>query len=85
MHSTKLRRTGEIDLCHIKRSKLFLNVTTSEKKNGFLLIEVFRKIINTQNDGHLDQLWVAIYYLSGYVVILHFDQFLRLKTMREDK
>jgi len=30
----------------------FLKVTTYEKKNGFLLIEVFRKLFNTQNYGH---------------------------------
>jgi hypothetical protein len=30
----------------------FLNVTTSEKKNGFLLIETFRKLFNPQNDDH---------------------------------
>ena len=38
-----------------------LETTTYEKKNGFLLREVFRKIFNTQNDGHLDLLWVAIF------------------------
>jgi hypothetical protein len=31
----------------------FLKITTGEKKTGFLLIEVFRKQINPQNDGHL--------------------------------
>jgi hypothetical protein len=43
----------------------FLYVTTSKKENGFLLIEVFSKLINPQNDGHLDQLRVAVYYLLG--------------------
>jgi len=47
----------------------FLYITTSEKKNGFFLIETFRKLISPQNDGHLDQLRVAIYYLSGVVSI----------------
>ncbi len=42
----------------------FLYVTTYEKKNGFLLIEVFRKLFNPQNDGHLEQFRVAI-VLSG--------------------
>ncbi len=45
----------------------FFFVTTLEKKNGFLLIETFRKLFNPQNYGHLDQLRVAIYYLSGNV------------------
>jgi hypothetical protein len=43
----------------------FLYVTTSKKENGFLLIEVFSKLINPQNDGHLDQLRVAVYYFLG--------------------
>jgi hypothetical protein len=30
----------------------FSQITTSETKNGFLLIEIFRKLFNTQNDGH---------------------------------
>jgi hypothetical protein len=30
----------------------FLESTTSETKNGFLLIEVFRKLFNPQNNGH---------------------------------
>jgi hypothetical protein len=30
----------------------FLNVTTSEKKNGFLSIEGFGKLIKPQNYGH---------------------------------
>ncbi len=34
------------------RSPTFLNITTYEKKTGFLLIEVFRKLFNTQNYGH---------------------------------
>jgi len=43
---------------------VLLNVTTYEKKTGFLLIEVFRKLINPQIEGHLDQHWVAISYIS---------------------
>jgi hypothetical protein len=31
---------------------MFLKVTTPETKNGFLLIETFKKPINTQNYGH---------------------------------
>jgi hypothetical protein len=50
-----------------KRCWLLFFFTTSEKESGFLLIETFRKLFNAQNDGHLDQLRVAIYYLSGSV------------------
>ena len=32
------------------------NVTTCETKIGFLLIEVFERFVNPQNDGHLDQI-----------------------------
>jgi hypothetical protein len=49
-------------------------VTTSEVKTGLLLIETFRKLFNPQNDGHLDQIWVAISYMSGSVRISHFCQ-----------
>ena len=31
-----------------------LAVTTSEKETGFLLIEVFRKLFNPQNQGRLE-------------------------------
>ena len=37
------------------------------EKNGFLLIEIFRKLFNPYFNGHLDQLRVAIYYLSGHL------------------
>jgi hypothetical protein len=47
----------------------FSKLTTSEKKTGFLLIELFKKPFNPQNDGHLDHLQVAFYYLSGVVII----------------
>ena len=43
----------------------FLFITTCETKNDLLLIAVFRKIFNPQNDVHLDLLRVAISYLSG--------------------
>jgi hypothetical protein len=38
---------------------LFSYVTTYERKNGLLLIEVFSKFFNTQNDGRLDQFRAA--------------------------
>ena len=62
----------------------FLNVTTSEKKTASLLIEVFSKRFNTRNYGHLDQLRVAIYYLSGLVRITQISQLQALETMREE-
>jgi len=52
----------------------FSKVTTCEKESGFLLIEVFRKHFNQQNVGHLDQLRVAFYYLSGIVIIVHLGE-----------
>ncbi len=32
----------------------FSKNTTCEKENGLLLTEVFKKLFNPQNDGHLD-------------------------------
>jgi len=32
------------------------------EENRLLLIEVFRRLINPQNDGHLDQLWGVIFF-----------------------
>jgi hypothetical protein len=60
------------------------HITTCEKKNVFLLIEIFRKLFNAQNYGHLDQLHVAISYLSGFVRIMRFVQWATLKAIRED-
>ena len=53
-------------------TSLYLQVTTCKKKIGLLLIEVFSKPFNPNNDGHLEQFWVAIYYLSGSVINSHF-------------
>jgi hypothetical protein len=47
-----------------KWTSLFLFVTTFEKKNGFLLIEVFRKLINQQNYGHQGSILVG-HFLIG--------------------
>jgi hypothetical protein len=63
---------------------LFSNITSSKTKTGFLLIETFRKLFNPQNDGHLDQLRVAIYYLSESVRISHFGESSDFKTIWED-
>ena len=40
----------------------FLNVTTSETKIGFLLIEVFSKLFNTQNYGHQGSILGGFFY-----------------------
>jgi len=37
----------------------FLNLTTYKTKTGFLLIEVFRKLINPQIEGHLEMIQLA--------------------------
>jgi len=50
-----------------------LYVTTSEKKNGFLLIEVFSKLFNPQNYGHQGMILGGRFYLSGFAVIPHFE------------
>ena len=60
-----------------------LNVTTSEKKIGFLLIEIYRKLLNPQNDGHLDQIWVAFSYIAGFVRITRLREFEVFGTMQE--
>ena len=36
-----------------------------ESKKVLLLIEIFRKLINPQNYGHLDPLQVAFYHFRG--------------------
>ena len=43
---------GGWDVFCERSQKAFLRCTTGEKKNGLLLIEVFSKLFNTQNDGH---------------------------------
>jgi hypothetical protein len=47
-------------------SGYFLFVTTCEKKNGLLLIEVFEKLINPQIEGQLDHLQVAFTVYQGF-------------------
>jgi hypothetical protein len=48
---------------NLKRVQYLLK-TTAQKKNGFLLIEVFRKPVNPQNYGHQGSI------LGGYFVFL---------------
>jgi hypothetical protein len=44
----------------------FLNVTTYKRKNGFLLIEIFRKLFNPQNYGHQGSLLGGLFlYVRG--------------------
>ena len=59
----------------------FLNITTCEKKNGLLLIEVFSK----RNYGHQGSFLGGLSYLSGVVRISLFCQSECVKTMQEDK
>jgi hypothetical protein len=48
-----------------KKPIFFSEVVIYEKKIGLLLIEVFSKPFNPNNDGHLKQLWVAIFIYQG--------------------
>jgi hypothetical protein len=59
----------------------FLNVTTYEKKNDFLLIEVFRKLFNAQNDGLQGLILGGHSYMSGSVRILCFSEYGGFKTI----
>ena len=47
------------------RWPFFLPVTTSKKKTGLLLIEVFSKLINPQIEGHLEMIQVAFPIYQG--------------------
>jgi hypothetical protein len=62
-----------------------LLVTIRERKNNFLLIEVFSKLFNTQNYGHKGTILGGRFYLSGSVIIWCFGESGAFKTMREDK
>jgi hypothetical protein len=72
-------------ICSRGRFFRFLKVTTSEKKTGLLLIEVFEKQFNPQNYGHQGSILGGLSYLSGVLRISHFSQFLTLETMQDDK
>ena len=45
----------------------FLQVTTYEKKNGFLLIEVFRRLFNSQKYGHQGSILGGLSYNSRFM------------------
>jgi hypothetical protein len=47
----------------------FLYCTTYEKKNGFLLIEVFRKLFNPQNYGHQGTILGGLSCIAGVLRI----------------
>jgi hypothetical protein len=48
-------------------------MTTYEKKNGFFLIEVFRKLFNTQNYGHQGSILGGHFlYVKGSAMGLRF-------------
>jgi hypothetical protein len=42
----------------------FLKVTTCERKNGFLLIGIFRKLFYAQNYGHQGSLLCGLSYVA---------------------
>jgi hypothetical protein len=44
-----------------------LNVTTYEKKNGFLLIEIFKTLFNPQNYAHQSSILGGLFYLRQLV------------------
>jgi hypothetical protein len=67
------------------KSLRVLTFTTYEKKTGFLLIAVFRKLFNAQNYGHQGSILGGLSYMSGSVRLLHSCQFELGPTMREDK
>jgi hypothetical protein len=71
-------------LCFATFKADFLNITTSEKKNGFLLIEIFRKLVNPQNYGHQGSILGGLSYMSGSVRILRFGESGTFKAMREE-
>jgi hypothetical protein len=50
-----------------------LKVTTCERENGFFLIEVFRKLFNPQNQGHLET--GGLSYKSGFIGIAQIGRF----------
>ena len=64
---------------------LLLFVTTCETKNGLLLIAIFRKLFNPQNDGHLDSIMGGLSHMSGILRNLHFCQTVRPETMWDVK
>jgi len=71
----------------------FLYVTTSEKKNGFLLIEVYRKFFNPHNYGHQDLFLCGLFlyvrvsknYEIGYVQSLQNNVIVSLVSILSQK
>jgi len=58
--------------CRPDRTTTVLKITTSDKKKGFLLIEVFRKLFNTQNNGHQGSILGGSFLISGVEGISQF-------------
>jgi hypothetical protein len=71
---------SSLDSCSQDAQSILL-ITTSEKKTSFLLIETYRKLINTQNYGHQDPILGGLSYMSGSVRISHFCEFDCIKSM----
>jgi hypothetical protein len=63
------------------KSLRVLKFTTYEKKTGFLLIAVFRKLFNAQNDGRQGLILGGLSYLSGSAIISQFGHFHYNQTM----
>jgi len=52
--------------------KELLKITTSEKKSGFLLIEIFSKLFNPHKYGH--QVWILGGHFFQDRVLIHLSK-----------
>jgi hypothetical protein len=52
---------------HLEAGWGFLNITTSEKKIGFLLIEIFRKLFNPQISDHQGSILGGLSRMLGFL------------------
>jgi hypothetical protein len=62
-----------------KASEAMKYLTTDETENGLLLIELFKKLLNPHDYGHLET--GGLSYMSGSVRISQVSQFHTLQTM----
>jgi hypothetical protein len=62
----------------------FSKNTTSEKKFGFLLIEVFRKLFNPQSYGHQGSILGGLSYLSGNLRITNVKSVFDMSELGEE-
>ena len=61
---------------------IFLKVTIPEKKIGFLLIQIYRKLVNTQNYGHQGSILGALLLRSAGLIPRRLRRF-KIKIMEE--